>query len=659
MKYIILSAAIVGAASASFADNDDRVFRLGEIQVSTSIDSGAESTATKVGDEDMKAFNRSTVGAALDLIPGANAWSAGSRNEHLVFIRGFDLRQVPLLLDGIPIYVPYDGYVDLSRFATFDLSEIQVSKGFASVLTGPNAMGGAINLVSRRPRRRLEGSVVGTLTADRTGSTSGGQAVANLGLKRELWYAQFGVSEINKNHFRMSDDFHATSVQPAGNRGNSDSDDRKFSAKLAFTPNSSDEYALSYVDQRARKGVPPYAGTDPAISVRYWRWPYWDKQSLYWLSRTGLGDKAYFKSRAFYDRYQNAVNSYDDATYSTQLKRYSFRSAYDDATYGGSIEAGRELTSDNTLKGALHFKQDRHTDQNVGEPVRNFSDNTYSVALEDTHHFSADLSVTAGASYDWRESLAADNYNSKTGTVSPFAPSRNYSLNPQIGFNYRVDETSDWHVNLADKSRFPTIKDRYSYRMGSALPNPGLKPERALNFEIGAGKVFSETTRVEVSLFQNSVSDAIQAVNVSSSVVQNQNVGRILDQGFELSVRSFALARTELGGHYTFLHRRNESNPDIYPTGTPEHRLFVFAKHKPLESVSITPSLEACGRRVVRSDGLTTAGFVLANVKSAYEVSSDFSIEAGINNIADRDYEIASGFPAEGRSYYVGGRFVF
>ena len=47
--------------------------------------------------------------------------------------------------------MPYDGYVDPGRFTTFDLAEVNVTKGYTSLLYGPNAMGGAINLISRKP----------------------------------------------------------------------------------------------------------------------------------------------------------------------------------------------------------------------------------------------------------------------------------------------------------------------------------------------------------------------------------------------------------------------------------------------------------------------------------------------------------------------------
>ena len=52
-------------------------------------------------------------------------------------VRGFTTRgQVPLYMDGIPISVPYDGYVDFNRYLTSDIAEIQVARGYSSPLLG-------------------------------------------------------------------------------------------------------------------------------------------------------------------------------------------------------------------------------------------------------------------------------------------------------------------------------------------------------------------------------------------------------------------------------------------------------------------------------------------------------------------------------------------
>jgi iron complex outermembrane receptor protein len=74
-------------------------------------------------------------------------------------VRGFTTRgQVPFLLDGIPISVPYDGYVDFNCFLATDLAVRQVDKGYVSPLIGPNALGGTINLVTKEPTKQRDGS---------------------------------------------------------------------------------------------------------------------------------------------------------------------------------------------------------------------------------------------------------------------------------------------------------------------------------------------------------------------------------------------------------------------------------------------------------------------------------------------------------------------
>jgi iron complex outermembrane receptor protein len=137
----------------------------------------------------------------------------------------------------------------------------------------------------------------------------------------------------------MSSDFIATSTENGGARNNAYRKDSKFSLKFGLTPNARDEYAISYYKQNGEKGQPP--STVPA-SARYWKWPYWDKESLYFISNTTLGDYESVKVRLFHDSYGNEVDSYTDDSY-TKLKVAGSgsvstgRSIYDDKTNGGSI----------------------------------------------------------------------------------------------------------------------------------------------------------------------------------------------------------------------------------------------------------------------------------------------------------------------------------
>ncbi|MBW6083336.1 TonB-dependent receptor plug domain-containing protein, partial [Pseudomonas aeruginosa] len=145
-----LALSLLGAATAQA----ETPIALPDMEVSTWGNS--LSPPDSVAREDFQRFDRRDVGEALNTLPGVYLQGGGNRNERQVSVRGFDSRQVPLFIDGVPVYVPYDGNIDLGRFLTSDLAGIEVSKGYASLLQGPNMLGGAINLATRRPTRPFE-----------------------------------------------------------------------------------------------------------------------------------------------------------------------------------------------------------------------------------------------------------------------------------------------------------------------------------------------------------------------------------------------------------------------------------------------------------------------------------------------------------------------
>ena len=89
---------------------------------------------------------------ALDFIPGA-FYSVGSRGETNLQLRGFSQRQVVIMIDGIPINLPYSGEIDLSHFPLEGLAKIKVIKGTSSTVYGSNTMGGIINLITETPQK--------------------------------------------------------------------------------------------------------------------------------------------------------------------------------------------------------------------------------------------------------------------------------------------------------------------------------------------------------------------------------------------------------------------------------------------------------------------------------------------------------------------------
>src|SRR5262245_28525321 len=154
-KSIAVACAVPGLAAAQ-----DNVFDLGKTTVITVIgearDQDTSDNVVTLGD--VWKYNRNTLDEAVKLIPGVTSTLDGTarRNERGIYVRGFGRWQVPLSIDGIRVYLPADNRLDFSRFLTQDLAEIDVQKGYVSVLDGPGGMGGAINLVTRKPVEPFE-----------------------------------------------------------------------------------------------------------------------------------------------------------------------------------------------------------------------------------------------------------------------------------------------------------------------------------------------------------------------------------------------------------------------------------------------------------------------------------------------------------------------
>ena len=335
----MVAAALLGNwAHAETAKSAD-TFALGTVEVIGQRVAADTAVTTDIVTADvLTARHRDDLSEALDLVPGVAIQNTGQRRERTLALRGFTSRQVPLFIDGVPVYVPYDGNVDLARFGVDYVSEIVVSKGLASLLYGPNTLGGAINVVSRKPTEPLEISARAQVEADDHFDTNANRVDASIGGTSThsgsgTWYGIVTGSYATSKGFRLPDDFTPVAAQPAGLRLNATDRDSLITAKLGYQ-NEGNEYALSYYRQVGAKHDPPYAGSylrtatrTDGVQVRYWNWPYWIKESIYLVARNEVTSKGTLRWRVFNDTFRNSLSSFDDATYTTHTRPYAFLAA--------------------------------------------------------------------------------------------------------------------------------------------------------------------------------------------------------------------------------------------------------------------------------------------------------------------------------------------
>lgn len=695
----VLALAALAMPALAQASGGDGAFGLGRIEqvVVTGLAEGTAIGEAKIDNDQMTAFNALTLDKVLDQVPGVStSITGGTRNEQLFFVRGFDRYQAPLFVDGIRIYLPADNRLDIGFFTTANLAEVQVKKGYVSVLSGPGALGGAINLVTRKPTQAYEYDVrAGTALAGDLGY-NGYNASVYLGHATKQYYASVSGTVTKTDSWSLSDDYVATTSQPQGERIASSSRNYSMNVKVGYTPNATDEYSLSYSGQWGRKEA-PYSVADPVTSQRNWTWPWWNVQNVYFLSNTALGDKAYVKTKVYYSSFLNGLYSYDDATFTTQTLGKSFRSMYSDYAYGGSFEAGYDISESDTLKVSGFYRRDSHTEWQIiyrpsfTEPKQTSVEDTWSIAAENRYQISDSWLLVAGVSYDYRHLLQAEDYVDPStagvsGTPVSYPVHDGSALNVQGELIYTLSNGGSLHLSVSDRTRFPTLSDRFSTKFGTTISNPALETERAINYEIGGAETVYGI-HLEAALFYSQISNAIASVpivfcdttstrasnctngsgtpGVSTSTSQTQNVGTGDYVGFEMSASKEIVDGLMAGLSYSYVDRsfdaQDPDNPSIaagyHLTGMPNSQLFAYLAWTPIADLTIRPSIQTASNRWSTNTAGTvyfkTGSYLLTNIQTDYALGEHASIGVGVKNLFDVSYALTYGFPSEGRNVYV------
>jgi iron complex outermembrane receptor protein len=653
------------------AATGEDAFDLGQIVVQASAPKDAMVGDSSIGHAAIEAFDRNTLDDAASLIPGVSASnSGGARNERLLYVRGFDRFQVPLSIDGIRVYLPADNRLDYGRFLTQDIAEIQVAKGYVSVLDGPGAMGGAVNLVTMKPTRKLEAEARTTLDLDRSGDYAGYTAFTLLGTKQDAWYAQASFARNFTDHWDLPGGFVSTASEGGGERDFSRSEDWRLNAKIGFTPNATDEYSLSYTRQEGSKNA-PLSTVDPANIQRNWTWPWWNIDSIYFLSRTAIGPSATLKTRLYRNGFDNLLSAYDDASQTTQTKRRAFNSYYEDVAWGGSAQLDIAASAADSLGLALHFRRDQHVEFQQSfpsgdtEPPQHNEEDTWSLAAENGLALSVNVSFTAGVSYDWRNLRRAEEYGTPPGggpdQIFSYPIKDSDAWNAQARLEYRSGGDMRLYASVSSRARFPTIFERFSSRFGGAVSNPDLKVERATNLEIG-GETRSGAFRVSGAVFYSHLTDVIVAfpfIYQGQAVTQSRNLGSGNYYGVEISVDGQIRPGLTVGVNYTWVHRdlRDPTNSAFEPTGVPDSKAFFYADWRPVPRLRILPSFDvASDRWTVNTAGTAyfrTGSYAQANLTAEYDVTERLTLGAGVKNAFDELYVLTDGFPEPGRRFFL------
>lgn len=204
-----------------------------------------------------------------------------------------------------------------------------------------------------------------------------------------------------------------------------------------------------------------------------------------------------------------------------------------------------------------------------------------------------------------------------------------------LQFGFAVNPGLGWTVkgNLAMGYRNPSFRELYLYRMA----NPDLQPEKMMNYEILVGKSFSRYFSAEITGYYSKGDNMIQTVDQ-----KNQNTGRFINKGIELSAHSHPVDNLWLTATYSYLHTSLRNL-----VGAPKNQYYLGVEWKPWHFLNIGADLKGVGGLYV-ADNIRHQNYALLNLKITWDICRYVSVFTRLENITDARYMINRGYEMPG-----------
>ena len=691
----------VTAAAQHKAEEKYQVYDLGEIVVTGEQESAeGPTTISEVTSEEIEKQHAQDLGEALSLLPGVYFRQGRAKQESYAAVRGFEQDKVLILLDGMPIYQPYEGLVNLTDIPVQNIAKIKVIKGLSSSLYGPNAMGGVINIITKKGTTDPEASLTYQVSDYNTHHIE-----ATHGRAFDTFGYFLGLSHKESDGFSLADDFTLpsgilsgmskapSSIPPtpiptdSGRRDNSDYDRNALTFTGSWDIAAGNTLGVSMAYYNHEYGIAPAAiyreakkgGGTAYWYPRYWRFDDWERYTLGLTEECQLSDTLRLKGRIFYDDYTSALNAYDDNTYTAQLRTSgapSFDSSYDDYNTGGNFYGFWDGLKTHHVRLGFGFKRDVHESENIFylSPVEHekMIAHTYSVALEDGIELNDRLTLTLGAGYDLFEQRERSQ-GAETQRGDDIG-----AFSPQTGIHYTLSNATSLYASAGKKIRFPTMRNLYADGVIGPQGNPNLKEEENYCYELGARWQPDKRVSVEGSVFYNDIKNMILFDNQIGRFEQWENA---IIHGLEVSVLAQLTAHLSARLGYTFLIAENDDSivtvdteylpndlvykPDEIPY-RPKHKV-DFDLTRSFDAgvkIHLNGSYVADQIYYDHADPADNTRFIaqkeslddffLLNTKITWDIHQHCKIFVAIDNLLNEDYQELYLSPAPGISFWTG-----
>lgn len=568
------------------------------------------------------------VADVLKDVPGATVMDTGvGAYEKKVVLNGDE--RVLVLVDGKRVNIDMGtmsrASYDLNQMPDVSLIErIEVVKGHGGALYGSDAVGGVVNIITKKVDHSYGKVSMGF------GSHQARDAKAMYTIKEGKTGVMVAASKYKQGYHEYKDaKTEANKRWPAA----STYENEKVSVKLSQELSETSNLELGY-DFSKFEGVRSYSTKEKSAS---------------------FSNK---KTNDFYAKYNWTVNDKDQGFIQLYRNKYDYYNAGDMYETDTGFEAQQNITlSDNNrlVVGASYRKAKA---LNATSYTAEKSINNKAVFVSDQWEFAPSWTLDAGVRYD---------KHSTAGSKTTWS----------AGLNKKFDENSHAYFNWGQVFKAPTLDDLYYYSYYyddrnkytyESYGNPNLKPEKGDTWTIGYGTKIADKTSVNISYFQSKLEDAIDwdttnSDNASVSIVRN--VDKQKKNGMELSVAHELNDNWDLEASYTYIRVKNNEHGSGYVRDAnyiPNMYRFGVRYHDDLWNAD----LFLRGGSGADKSAYVDSKYMTLDMSVAYKATKDLSFYAKGYNLFNKAYAESAGvnggtysYPAQGRRFIIGAEYTF
>ena len=591
----------------------------------------AAATVTVIGRDTLAALGTSQGADLLRLVPGVSVGQAGALgNQTQLRIRGAEANHTLVLIDGIRMNDPAaSSEFRFETLAADGLDRIEVLRGPASALWGPEAIGGVVALATRRPERPFASA-----------TAEGGSFGTARGAVSAGWGTAQGGVALHADYLRTS----GTDAFDALPDERESFDRLTLHGRAVLTPAPGGELGL--VARYARSDS-AFDGTDP---LTFRRADTLDASRVESLSLRGHGRVETLGGRWWHEL---------SATYLDTSNRNRRAGAPLNRTEGQRFEAGY-LTSLSLALGATRHRLSalaRTEEQGFRARDTEFLGGTdqdrrrrqNSVAGEWRFEAGDWLALQASLRHDWNSGFR----DATTGRVAGIAG---------LGAGFSLHAA--WGEGIAD----PTFTEQFGFFPGSFIGNPDVRPERQRGWEAGLGWTRAGVELVAIyhrARLRDEIISTFDPATFLSSVANARGISR--RQGVELSAAWVPLPGMRLDLGYTWLdasQQRDAGGPRTREIRRPHHSASASASlargpwrlGASLAWVGARDDLDfdSFPARTVRLDD-----YALLGARAGWRVTPAVELFARVENALGSDYEDVFQYATPGRAAYGGVRLAW